>query len=299
MGSKSGGDGTSTVVSDLPSYARPYMEDILATGKEEYITPYVSYGGERIAPESTQRRKVSEGIEQLVQTGSPYYGEAMDITRGALRQAQVPSEFTTEAAQRYMSPFLEQSLGRQKAAAISEYAGQTAERKAQAARAGAFGGSREAVLQGQAEKGMLNRLADIEAKGREAAFEQARAQFEADREFRAGQIGTQAELASGLAGLGESSTQAYLQRLQQLEGVGKAEEARKQLELDQQYQEFLRQQGYPTEQLEKFAALVRGIPGRSETTYGPPPDYLTQLLGTGITGLQLYNTGVFGGGGTT
>jgi hypothetical protein len=295
MGSKSGG-GTSTVVSDLPDYARPYMQDILATGKEEYITPYVGYGGERIAPESTQRRLVSEGIESLVQTGSPYYGEAMDLTRGAIRQSQVPSEFTTEAAQRYMSPFLEQSLGRQKAAAISEYAGQTADRKAQAARAGAFGGSREAVLQGQAEKGMLNRLADIEAKGREAAFEQARAQFEADRGYRSGQIGTQAELASGLAGLGESSTQAYLQRLQQLEGVGKAEEARKQLELDEQYQEFMRQQGYPTEQLEKFSDLVRGIPGRADTTYGPPPDILTQLLGSGVTGLQLYNMGAFGGG---
>jgi hypothetical protein len=49
---------------------------------------------------------------------------------------------------------------------------------------------------------MLNRLADIEAKGRETAFEQARAQFEADRGYRSGQIGTQAELASGLAGLG-------------------------------------------------------------------------------------------------
>ena len=143
---------------------------------------------------------------------------------------------------------------------------------------------------------MLNRLADIEAKGREAAFEQAREQFEADRGYRSGQIGTQAELASGLAGLGESSTQAYLQRLQQLEGVGKAEEARKQLELDEQYQEFMRQQGYPTEQLEKFSDLVRGIPGRADTTYGPPPDILTQLLGSGVTGLQLYNMGAFGGG---
>jgi hypothetical protein len=88
MASKNGG-GTSTVVSDLPDYARDYMKDILATGKEEYITPYVGYGGERIAPESTQRRLVSEGIESLVQTGSPYYGEAMDLTRGAIRQSQV------------------------------------------------------------------------------------------------------------------------------------------------------------------------------------------------------------------
>jgi hypothetical protein len=58
----------------------------------------------------------------------------------------------------------------------------------------------------------------------------------------------------------------------------------------------MRQQGYPTEQLEKFASLVRGIPGRSDTTYGADPDILSQILGTGITGLQLYNMGFFGGG---
>ena len=287
-----GGGGTQTVVQgEVPEYAEPYLKNILATAEQTYIRPYEEYTGPRIAEEAPQRQLASEGIEQLVEVGAPYYGEAMDLTRGIIRQYQEPQQFTTEIAQEYMTPFLEENLRRQKEAALTDYQSQAARRAADAIKAGAFGGGREGVVEAQAESSLMKRLADIEATGRQAAFEQAQQQFERDRAFRSGQLGSQAQLASGLAGLGESSTQAYLQRLQQLEGVGKAEEARRQLQLDQAYQEFLAQQRFPEEQLERFGALVRGTPQATRTA---PVNVGQQLLGLGLTGLQLAELGAFG-----
>lgn len=290
------GGGTQTVVQEsLPEYAQPYLERILVTGEQEIDKPYTQYGGERIAAESPQRLLASQGIEALVDVGEPYFGEAMDLQRGVIRQFQEPQQFTSDAAQTYMTPFLEENLARQKEAAITDYQEQAARRSADAIKAGAFGGGREGVVEAQAEAGLMGTLADIEASGRQAAFEQAQQQFERDRAYRASALGSQAELASGLAGLGAQSTSAYLNRLQQLEAVGKAEEARRQLQLDQAYQEFLAQEAYPVEQLERFSALIRGIPLPSQRTTQAVtnPNVGTQLLGLGLTGLQLADLGAF------
>ena len=64
---------------------------------------------------------------------------------------------------------------------------------ADAVNAGAFGGSRQAVANYLAEEGLQRQLGDIEATGREAAFRDARAGFDADRQM-------------GITGLGQLAT---------------------------------------------------------------------------------------------
>lgn len=290
-----GGGGTQVIQQDsIPEYAQPYLERILATGEQEYIRPYTEYTGETIAEESPQRRMVSEGIEALAETGSPYFGEAMDLQRGILRQYGEPQEFTAETAQRYMDPYFEQVLERQKAGAIEDYQKQAASRAAKAVEAGAFGGSREGIMQAQAERGLLNKLADIEATGRQQAYQSAQDLFAKDRSYRMQALGAQEAGAAGLAGLGERSQASLIERLAQLEGVGKAEEARRQADLDAAYEEFLRQEAYPTEQLERFSALIRGVPLPSQRVQETVTraDPLSTIAGLGITGLQLSNMGI-------
>lgn len=291
--SKGGGGGTQSVVqTNLPEYAEPYLERIFATGETEYIQPYTQYLGQRTAEESPQRRLVSQGIEALAETGAPYFGEAMDTTRGIIRQFGEPQEFTAETAQRYMDPFLEQVLERQKSGAIQDYQKQAASRAAKAVEAGAFGGSREGIMQSEAERGLLNKLADIEATGRQAAYSSAQDLFAKDRGYRAESLGAQLGAASGLAGLGAQSQTSLIERLAQLEGVGKAEEARRQLALDEAYDEFIRQEEYPMAQLERFNQLIRGGQLPTTQTTREQTSALTQLAGLGITGLSLANLGV-------
>jgi len=299
-----GSSGTTTVVQDtLPEYAQQYIQNILATaaGGEDgqsglYTSPYIEYTGPRIAEESPLRDKVNLGIEQLAEVGAPYFGEAMDLQRGIIRSLETPSEFTAETAQKYMNPFLESTLEAQKQEAIADYQQRIPELAKSAVAAGAFGGSRAQLLENQAKENLLDRLAGIESEGRATAYQQAQDLFDVDRRFaRDSLLAKEAGLA-GLVGLGERGQSSLLERLRQLEGVGKADEARRQSELDLAYDEFTRKRDYPMEQLERFAALVRGMPTPTSriTEKLTQSNPLVDALGLGITGLQLKNLGAFG-----
>lgn len=284
--SKGGGSGgTSVVIPDVPDYAQQYVQNILAAGEEEFIRPYVQYGGPRIAEVSPQRLMAQEAVEQYASEGSPVYGEALDLTRGLIREQQQPMTFGSAEAEAYMSPYYEAVVERQKASAIEDYQKQRAARDAAAVQAGAFGGSRQAVQEAQAESGLLSRLGQIEAAGRQSAFENAQSQYERDRAARQTALGAQAAGIGQLSGLGGAAEQSLLGRISALEEVGAAEEVRRQLALDQAYQEFLRQQAFPEEQLSKFSALIRGQ--GTQTVDTSEPNIAQQLLGLGISGVSL------------
>ena len=63
--------------------------------------------------------------------------------------------------------------------------------------------------------------------------------------------------------------------------------------LDTAYQDFLRQQNYPMQQLGQYSAMLHGIPVTPDTTMtatAPTPSVASQILGTGLGALSLYNT---------
>jgi len=285
--SSKGGDsgGTSVVIPDVPDYAQQYVQNILAAGEEEFIRPYVQYGGPRVAEVSPQRLMAQEAVEQFATEGSPVYGEALDLTRGLIREQQQPSVFGSAEAEAYMSPYFESVIDRSKQAAIEDFQKQKALRDAAAIQAGAFGGSRQAVAEAQAESGLLSRLSNLEATGRQQAFEAASSQFERDRQAEQAARAAQAAGIQQLSGLGGAAEQSLLGRIGALEEVGRAEELRRQLSLDQAYQEFLRQQAFPEEQLGKFSNLIRGVP--TQTVDTTEPNIAQQLLGLGISGVSL------------
>jgi len=96
-------------------------------------------------------------------------------------QMQGPQQFTSEALQQYMSPYMQGVVDVQQRKAIE------AARQAQlgqnlgASRQGTYGGARQTLLQGQREAGLRQELGDIQATGLQQAFSQAQQQFERDR----------------------------------------------------------------------------------------------------------------------
>ncbi len=84
-------------------------------------------------------------------------------------------------ADSYMSPYQRAVNDVRRRDAEQAYKEQNATRQAAAVRAGAFGGSRQAVADSLAERDMLNQKDRITAEGQQAAFENAQAQFERDR----------------------------------------------------------------------------------------------------------------------
>ena len=83
-----------------------------------------------------------------------------------------------------MSPYMQNVVDVQKAQAMLDFDRAQAGRDAQAVKAGAFGGSRQAVQQALAGEDLQRRLSEIQATGQQKAFENAQQQFERDRAAR-------------------------------------------------------------------------------------------------------------------
>jgi len=98
------------------------------------------------------------------------------------------------AIEQYMSPYQRMVTDVEKQAAVRASQMQAGQEGAAAARAGARGGTRSALIEAERQKGLSQQLAGIEARGAQSAFEQAQRAFEADRAARlqAGQFGVQA-----------------------------------------------------------------------------------------------------------
>jgi len=113
---------------------------------------------------------------------------------------QVGAErFGTQAMQDYMSPYMTGVVEQQKKATIQDFARQMPGLQAQGIRAGARGGTREALLQSEANRNLQGQLQGIEATGRQQAFQQAAQQFGADRaaQMQAAMANQQAGLTTG------------------------------------------------------------------------------------------------------
>ena len=227
-------------------------------------------------------------VRNIAGAGLPGLDQAM----GRVGQSQdfQPRQFTAAERDKYMSPYLEGVLDVQKEKAKQDYLESMPQGAADAISAGAFGGSRQGVQKGLAQSAYLDRLADIEATGRQKAFDQATSAFQADRaaDVDAQRLGLGA--AGQLAGLATRARAGDIEAARLMESIGKAQMARDQASLDMGYQDFLRQQGYPAEKLGLFSSILRGIPiqpSRTAVQY-QATNPLKDILGTGIAALGAY-----------
>ena len=83
-----------------------------------------------------------------------------------------------------------------------------------------------------------------------------------------------------------------LERFGTQQAAGQIGREQDQRGLDIGYQDFLRQQAFPREQIGFFSNILQGLPiqpGTTAASYGLQPSATQQLLGTGIAGVGLYN----------
>jgi hypothetical protein len=321
MGGSSGGGGqptqSTTNTSNLPEYARPYFERMMGRAEEESNQPYVSYGGQRIAgfnPDTQAGFQQTRNVQgaQNVQAGAALTGQAGLAGLAASNYQTAPiqqSSFGSQQAEQYMSPYMQQVIDRQKASAVQDFQEGRPSRETQAIKAGAFGGYRQGIQEGVAQRGLGRQLSDIEGAGRQRAFEQAQGQFERDRaasiqaqglteqqrlagaQFGLSGAGLGMQAGSALGQLGATEQGLGLQRAQALQQVGSAQQQQTQRELDTAYQDFLDQRDYGRGNIDFLSRILRGTPVTPSTvqnTYANP-NPLTQIAGLGIAGLGAYN----------
>jgi hypothetical protein len=201
-----------------------------------------------------------------------------------------------------MDPFLDDVVQRAQDDIGRQGRIQEQQAAAQAVGSGAFGGSRQAVLQGEIGRNTLEQQARTGERLRSAGFAQASklAQDAAAQQLRQAQLtgGLGQTLAGGIAQLGMQGQQMAGQDINQLLGIGGLQQQQAQQGLNVAQQNALAQQQLPFQQLGFLGDIFRGVPAlqqQTTQTYTPPPSMLTQ--GIGLLGAGLYG-GFFNRGGT-
>jgi hypothetical protein len=280
----------------IPEYAKPYMERLL--GKAEALTdsPYQTYKGERIAGISDLQREARGDVAGMELPGQFGTGTSMAETGGlaALNAGDRYLGAVTDPniTRAFMSPYMQNVVELQKAAAIRD--AQKAQLGADlgAARQGSYGGARQLLATTERERALGSQLADIQGRGTQAAYEQAlkNMQFGTEAGLRGAATGIQGAQTLGQLGTAQQQTGLDLARAQ--ETFGGLEQGEKQRALDLAYQDFLAQQQYPYKQIGFMSDLMRGSANLAgtggKTVYEAPPSQLSQIVGPGLLGLGIY-----------
>jgi hypothetical protein len=326
-GGKGGGGGTqqstgTTYTTNIPEYARPYVETMLgATQKQLFdmegdeITGFKPY-----QPYSTDPSKYIAGFQPLQETAmrsvgqmqTPgQFGQASGLagmaglgSLGAAQQAmgagQQFQNMATDprAMQGYMSPYMQNVVDFQKSQALRDFQIGQPMRRAQAVGQGAFGGSRQAIMEAEAERSLGSQLQGITAAGSQKAFEDAQRQqqFGAQLGMQGLQTGLQGfgqmgQAASTLGGLGSQQLGAQKDIIGMQSQFGREQQALEQQKINQAIQDFANAQQYPLMQLGVMSNMLRGLPMQSQTTnqYVAAPNAITQGIGLAGAGASIFN----------
>lgn len=267
---------------DLPTDYKSGLADILSEAKKLYEarkqTGFQTFEGPRIAGFTPEEQAAMTGIAGLVGTGRQYFDPATQYAKG------LGEQFTADTAQSYMNPYQQSVVDVEKRKAREDFEQTMQGIGSKAVGAGSFGGSRQGVVEGEAVRGLGERLGDIQAIGQKQAFDQAQKAFEAQkaRERQAG---------SALASLGQQAPQQALKELTALSGVGEAGRGMEQSKMDLAYQDFLQRQQFPEQTLATYQSTLYGYPYQpfAKQTQGfSKPSSFQNLMGLVGTGAKLF-----------
>ena len=303
-----GGGGNSsteqTVKQDLPDWAVPYAKQVLGKSSALAEAPYQAYGGERTAQFTPLQQQAFQGAGAM--TPSAATGQGIGIAGQAAGQAlntqynpYATGQFGAQAGQ-YMDPYMQNVVDIQQREAQRQADIGRTQSNAAAVKSGAFGGSRQAIVDAEANRNLALQKGDIQARGLQDAYSRGQQQFNTEQQLREqsrqygaglGLQGLQTAL-SGAGQLGALGGQQFgqgmdINKLQQTYGT--QQQGQVQNILNQQYEDFLAQKKYPYQQLEFQSNLLRGTPsGSTQTMYTPNPSTAQQLgsLGMGAYGLS-------------
>ena len=275
---------------EVPAYARPYVERMLGKSEALSQTPYQAYGGERIAGFTPMQQQAFQGVANLQpaqQLGTATQMSGIAGLQG-LRAGQQYAQQATDpnAMGAYMSPFAQLALEPQMREAARRSAIEGQQMAGQAARAGAFGGSRFGLMEAERQRNLGQQQADIYGRGMQTAFEQARQaqQFGADLGLRGAGMGLQA--AGQLGQLGQTQFGQQKDILQGQLSAGAQQQGLEQQRLSQQYQDFQAQRQYPYQQLAFMSDMLRGLPLSQQTqSMYQGPLTTGQMITAGAMGL--------------
>jgi hypothetical protein len=254
--------------SSLSNWAGPYVTEMLGKGQALSNMPYQAYTGTLTAGPSALQSQAFQGIGGL------------NIPSSSMT-AFTPQSFTdTGVAQRYMNPYLMQALQPQIDEARRQAEIQRVQDAGRLTRAGAYGGGRQAVMEGAGARGLLANLANITGQGYKQAYDTAATQFNTEQQQR--QQSTTAAQNYGLSALQKQADLGAQQRDIEQQGISA------------DIKQFEQERDFPYKQVQYQQSLLQGLPVAAQSYTYAQPSALSELLG-GAGGLMSLYDILFGG----
>jgi hypothetical protein len=153
--------------STLSPWVGDYVTSALGQGAALAQAPYQAYQGPLTAGASNLQQQAFAGASEMAQAG--------------YQPGQFTGSFTPQVAQQYMNPYLQASLDPQ----LKELQRQSdIARMGDASRltkAGAFGGSRQAIMESEGRRNLLDKQQDVLGSGYKTAYDLAQQQYAKER----------------------------------------------------------------------------------------------------------------------
>jgi hypothetical protein len=321
---------------NIPEYARPYVETMLGTAQQQIFnyddagnvtsmkpyTPYSANPQDYIAGFSPLQQQAQSNIANMRTPGE--YATGMDYATtsglGALSTANPSMQYgglgaqaglgygqnatNAQAVGAYMNPYLQNVLSPAMQLQAQQFGQINAQNQGHATQQGAFGGGRQAVMQGLNQQNQMLAQNQLVGNAYNQAYDTAQRNMQTAASLGmqgAGmglqgvqgaqaayqQLGAQGANLGNLAGQ-QTQTALGINAAQQASGA--AQQAQQQNVINQAVQNYATQQQYPMLQLANMSNLLRGLPMQSATTqtYQAAPSAVSQLGGLGATALGAY-----------
>ena len=272
----------------LAPFQEQFLADLFASAKA------LTGEGTQMPFAEQELADLSQGQKQAILNAfsgvgafQPFLQQGSEAVKQGIAGAQGAS-FDPTSYEKFMDPYMEDVIARTQQDIADKGRQQQNQAQASAVGSGAFGGSRQAVLQGQIAADTMDQQARTGAQLRSAGFQQAQnlAQQQANQQLRQAQLAGQ--LGVSQAGLGQLGQQMGVQDINTLLGIGGLQQQQGQRELDVERANQLAQQALPFQRIGFMSDIFRGVPALQQTystTTTPGPSRTSQMLGLGIAGL--------------
>lgn len=248
--------------SSLSNWVGPYVTDMLGKGQALSNQGYQAYTGPLTAGESNLQTKAFSGLANLT---------VPTEQMGAF----APGTFNTATANQYMNPYLQTSLDPQIAEARRQAEISNMMNKAKLTQAGGYGGSRQAIMESEGQRNLLQNLAGITGAGYNKAYDAAMAQFNAEQGRQ--QTAQNAANEYGLAALQKTADLGAVERGIQAEDVAARQK------------QFQEERDDPYKKVSYQSSLLQGLPvGMTSYSYAQPSG-LSDILNTAGGAQKLYD----------
>ena len=280
--------------SNVSTFAQPYVQNMLNNTQALANTPMPQYTGQLTAGPSDLQNQAFQGLSNL--TIPAAFGTAQSGLSDVANQAantqyntNTPT-FNNADAQQYMNPYIQSALQPAQALLNQQYGMQGAQEQGAATSAGAFGGSREALMQGLNQQNQNLASNQLVSNAYNTAFNNAQNQFNTANALQTNQNQFGANL--GLQGLqaatsanqalsqsGMNQGQLGLSQVQAQVAGGATQQGLQQQALNAQYNQYLQQLQYPQTMAKLQSSVLSGLPLSSQSTYGAQLSPFAQATG--------------------